>query len=281
MTDAVPSVYFDLGVNLSDKRFNNDLVQVLERARLAGVTGIMITGTSVNSSREAIALAEQHDDLYATAGIHPHDAQHASRDALADIDTLLAHPQVLAAGETGLDFNRDFSPRPDQEIAFAEQLALAVRHGKPVFLHERDAHPRFKAILREQRDGLCAAVVHCFTGSRKALYDYLDLDCYIGITGWICDERRGQALQSLVRDIPANRLLVETDAPYLYPRNYPHKPTVKGRNEPALLPWIVAEIARHRREDAPQLARQCYNNAQAFLQGKINAPSVPDGHPAG
>lgn len=272
---------FDLGVNLTDKRFSADLEDVLARARQAGVVGMMLTGTSVDSSRGAVALAEQAPDLFATAGIHPHDARHASRAALSDIDALLAHPRVLAAGETGLDFNRDFSPRPDQETAFAEQLALAIRHGKPAFLHERDAHPRFKAILREQRDSLCAAVVHCFTGSREALYDYLDLDCYIGITGWVCDERRGQALQSLMRDIPANRLLVETDAPYLFPRNHPEKPVVKGRNEPAMLPWILTEIARHRQVEVAELARQCHSNAYNFLQQKISAPSAPDGYPAG
>src|SRR5699024_9838431 len=155
---------------------------------------------------------------FATAGIHPHNARFHDADANAKLKTLLATPEVACAGEMGLDFNRDFSPRADQEKAFEAQLALAAEVGKPVFLHERDAHARFLAILRKWRDRLPAAVVHCFTGNREALYAYLDLDCHIGVTGWVCDERRGNELASLVPAIPDDRLLLETDAPYLIPR---------------------------------------------------------------
>ncbi len=149
----------------------------------------------------------------------------------------------------GLDFNRDFSPRPDQERAFEAQLALAVEYQLPVFLHERDAHERFAPILKAYRDHLVGAVVHCFTGSRQALFDYLDLDCHIGITGWVCDERRGKPLAELVHNIPDNRLLLETDAPYLLPRDLPEAPPKKRRNEPSLLPWIGKRVASLRGQD--------------------------------
>lgn len=172
---------------------------------------------------------------------------------------------IRCIGETGLDFNRDFSPRPAQERAFAEQLQLAVELQLPVFLHQRDAHPRFVAILREYRDKLPQAVVHCFTDTRDALYDYLDLGCFIGITGWVCDERRGGELQRLVPDIPAQQLLLETDAPYLLPRDLPQKPPLKGRNEPALLPWIARRVAELRSEPLDQLQAGCWDNTLAWL----------------
>ena len=170
-------------------------------------------------------------------------------------------PPVVAIGETGLDFNRDFSPRPLQERAFAEQLELACHCKLPVFLHQRDAHARFLPILREQRDRLKGGVVHCFTGTREELYDYLDLDMYIGVTGWICDERRGRELQELVREIPHERLLLETDAPYLLPRNMQPRPRGR-RNEPAWLVWVLRMVAACREEAEDVLARQTTANAR-------------------
>ena len=272
-TTNLPAQWADIGVNLTDKQFRDDRDAVLERARNAGVNWQLITGTSIEESREAIALAEQHDDLFATAGLHPHSARFYSPELESALADMLRHPAVRAAGEMGLDFNRDFSPRPDQERAFEAQLALAVAAGLPVFLHERDAHARFQPILKSFRDNLVGAVVHCFTGSRQALFDYLDLDCHIGITGWVCDERRGKDLADLVHNIPDNRLLIETDAPYLLPRDLPEAPPKKRRNEPALLPWIGQHVARLRGQDVAMVAAMTTENATRLFAGRQDCVS--------
>ncbi|MEE4252097.1 MAG: TatD family hydrolase [Alcanivoracaceae bacterium] len=256
----------DIGVNLTDKRFNQDRAEVLQRARDAGVTLQVLTGTSVASSAAALQLAETEPDLFCTAGIHPHQASEFSATSLKDLRQLASHSKVRAIGETGLDFNRDFSPRPQQERAFSEQLTLAAELQLPAFLHQRDAHQRFLPIIREARDHLCDLVVHCFTGSREELFDYLDLDCHIGITGWICDERRGLELQRLAANIPADRLLIETDAPWLLPRNMDHKPAVSGRNEPALLSWVVRQLARSTGHSEQSIAQQSRDNAYRFFR---------------
>src|SRR5690606_21105180 len=193
--------------------------------------------------------------------LHPHQASAFTPALLSELDALARHTEVRAMGETGLDFNRDLSPRPAQENAFTAQLALAVTHHKPVFLHQRDAHARFLPILREHRVQGADAVVHCFTGTQRELCDYLDLDCHIGITGWLCGERRGGELRALVHNIPADRLLVETDGPYLLPRGLPEKPPVKGRNEPAMLPWIVKRLAECRGETVETVAEATCRNS--------------------
>ena len=255
----------DIGVNLTDKQFRDDQDEVLERARSAGVTWQLLTGTNVDESRLAMELASQHNDLFSTAGLHPHSARFYSPALEKELRELLTQKSVKAAGEMGLDFNRDFSPRPDQERAFEAQLALAVEYRLPVFLHERDAHERFLSILKAYRDHLVGAVVHCFTGSRQALFDYLDLDCHIGITGWVCDERRGKPLAELVHNIPDNRLLLETDAPYLLPRDLPEPPPKKRRNEPSLLPWIGKRVATLREQDVASVAQLTSANARALF----------------
>ncbi|MED5240290.1 MAG: TatD family hydrolase [Pseudomonadota bacterium] len=267
-TTNPPLQWADIGVNLTDKQFHDDREAVIARARQAGVDWQLITGTSLDESRAAIALAEQHDDLFATAGLHPHSARFYSPEMEKELRDLLRHPAVRAAGEMGLDFNRDFSPRADQQAAFEAQLALAVEAGLPVFLHERDAHERFQPILKTFRDDLVGAVVHCFTGSKAALFDYLDLDCHIGITGWVCDERRGKALAELVHSIPDNRLLIETDAPYLLPRDLPEPPPKKRRNEPSILPWIGQRIATLRGQDVEALAALTSANARTLFAAR-------------
>ena len=256
----------DIGVNLTDKQFRDDQDEVLERARSAGVNWQLLTGTNVDESRQALELASQHDDLFSTAGLHPHSARFYSPALEKEMRELLSHHSVKAAGEMGLDFNRDFSPRPDQERAFEAQLALAVEYQLPVFLHERDAHERFAPILKAYRDHLVGAVVHCFTGSRQALFDYLDLDCHIGITGWVCDERRGKPLAELVHNIPDNRLLLETDAPYLLPRDLPEAPPKKRRNEPSLLPWIGKRVASLRGQDVARVAGMTSDYARVLFR---------------
>jgi TatD DNase family protein len=233
----------DIGANLGHDSFDHDREEVISQAKAAGLSAIIVTGTSVANSQKAAQLAAQHPGyLFSTAGVHPHDASGFTSATPRQLQALAQEPQVVAIGETGLDFYRDFSPHAAQEIAFAEQLALAAQLQMPVFLHQRDAHARFLPILKEQRDALPNGVVHCFTGTREELHDYLDLDMYIGITGWVCDERRGQHVQELLQDIPRNRLLLETDAPYLMPRTIKPKPASR-RNVPANLGWVVAMVA--------------------------------------
>jgi TatD DNase family protein len=260
-----PAPLIDIGINLAHESFDHDREQVIAAARAAGVEAMIVTGTSVEGSTRAAALAAGLPGyLYSTAGIHPHDASDFSPDSLPPLRALAQQAQVVAIGETGLDFNRDFSPRPQQEQAFAAQLALAAETGLPVFLHQRDAHERFLAILKEQRGALSRGVVHCFTGSREELHDYLDLDMYIGITGWVCDERRGLHVQELLPDIPADRLMLETDAPYLLPRNMQPKPRGR-RNEPAFLPWVLRLVAERLGLEEAELAQRSTDNARRFF----------------
>ncbi len=256
----------DIGVNLTHDSFADDCGAVLARAEAAGVAGLVVTGSSLACSRAALALAQAHPHaLRSTAGVHPHHATHHAPSALAELATLWDVPEVVAIGETGLDFFRDFSPRSEQERVFEWHLEQAARTGLPLFLHERDAHGRFLPMIRACRDLFSEAVVHCFTGDRAALYAYLDLGLYVGITGWICDERRGAHLLELVRDIPVERLLIETDSPYLLPRDLRPRPR-DGRNEPAFLPHVLAAVARARGDDPALLGQQTTTNARRFFR---------------
>ena len=233
----------DIGVNLTHASFRRDLDAAIERARAVGVSRMVVTGTSVAASESARQLALRYPGtLYATAGVHPHDARHWDETTLPHLRELALTPEIVALGEMGLDFNRDFSPRPEQERVFEAQLELAAELGLPVFMHERDARPRFVQILGAWRDRLGPAVIHCFTGTAEDLAAYRDLDLHIGITGWICDERRGLHLRELVRRIPLERLMLETDAPYLVPRTL-RPPPKGGRNEPAFLLYILNAVA--------------------------------------
>ncbi|MCU1735985.1 MULTISPECIES: TatD family hydrolase [unclassified Pseudomonas] len=258
----------DIGVNLTNPGFAGKQQEILERAYAAGVCQLIVTGTSLEGSEQALELCRELDQsgqrLFASAGIHPHSASDWTTDSAARLKALLMEPNVCAVGECGLDFNRDFSPRPQQEKVLEEHLALAVELQRPVFLHERDASTRLLEILRDYRDRLPAAVVHCFTGEQKALFSYLDLDLHIGITGWICDERRGTHLHPLVRDIPRGRLMLESDAPYLLPRSLRPKPK-NGRNEPAYLGEVLREVALHRGESQEDLAAHTTACARVFF----------------
>lgn len=256
----------DIGCNLTHDSFNDDRSEVLERAAAAGVVQMIVTGASEAGSIAALELAHMHPGrLFATAGIHPHHATDFTADAETVIRELASQPGIVAAGETGLDYYRDISPRATQRTAFERQLHIGIESGLPVFLHQRDAHEDFIAIIREVRDELANLVVHCFTGTRPELQEYLELDCFIGITGWICDERRGTQMLKFMQDIPLERLMVETDSPYLKPRNL--RPRVKThRNEPCWLPWVVETLATCREEGTEQLALQTSTNARSFFQ---------------
>ncbi|MGQ0501409.1 MAG: TatD family hydrolase [Panacagrimonas sp.] len=258
----------DIGANLAHESFDADRAAVLERAWSAGLEAIIITGSSMPGSARALELAREHPGrLFATAGLHPHHADEWSLACAAQIRRLAQDPQLVSLGECGLDYFRDLSPRAAQRLAFTAQLELAAELGKPLFLHQRNAHADFVAILREYRPLLGRVCVHCFTDTAQAASDYIDLDCHIGITGWICDERRGRHLLEIVPTIPSTRLLVETDAPYLLPRGLPKSrmPRDGRRNEPAYLPAVIETIARALGQSAAEVALTTTANARAFF----------------
>jgi TatD DNase family protein len=257
--------FVDIGINLAHDSYDGDRAAVVERAREAGVTRLIVTGSTLDSSRRAIELARGRPGvLYATAGVHPHHAaelRDADRAALRD---LLVQPEVVAAGECGLDYFRDYSPRDAQERAFRLQLDLAVELRRPLFLHQRDAHADFLRILSDYRGSLPPAVAHCFTGTVEEAEACVAAGLYVGITGWICDERRGRHLEEVVRRIPARRLMIETDGPYLLPRDLRPKPKSR-RNEPMYLPHVAAAVAAARGEPLAALAESTTANALQFF----------------
>ena len=255
----------DIGVNLTNKSLLANLDGVLQRAADAGVSQMVVTGTTLADSAQAIELCAQHPStLVSTCGIHPHHASDWNADSYHDLRLMAHQPCVRAIGETGLDFNRNFSPPAAQELAFEQHMALAGELQLPLFCHQRDAHDQFAAMLRGNRDRLGRVVVHCFTDTREALIEYLELDCYIGITGWICDERRGLELRELVKLIPADRLLLETDAPYLLPRNLDPKPSSRI-NEPAYLRHILDDVAKYQEQPVDSLAEAVLQNSRTFF----------------
>jgi TatD DNase family protein len=232
----------DIGVNLAHRSFRADRKQVIERAFAAGVRSMIITGTNVTGSQEGLRIAGEYPGrLFTTAGVHPHDSRNCTEATISELRYLATHKEVVAIGECGLDFNRDFSSRPQQEKWLEAQVALAEELQMPLFLHERDARQRFCEILAAGRKSV-PAVLHCFTGMHEDLKTYLDMGLHIGITGWICDERRGTHLRELVTEIPLGRLMIETDAPFLAPRTMPTKPK-DGRNEPAYLTYVLLTVA--------------------------------------
>jgi TatD DNase family protein len=251
----------DIGANLTHPSYHDDLDAVVARARAAGVATVIVTGTTVLESRLAAEITDRFD-LYCTAGVHPHHARDCDEHTIAELRKLALHPRCVALGECGLDFNRNYSPHPAQEKWFIAQLELGLEIGKPLFFHSRDAHPRFAEVLRRYRPP--RAVAHCFTGEAGELHAYLDLGLYIGITGWICDERRGTHLLRLVRDIPADRLVLETDSPYLTPRDMQPQPRAR-RNEPAFLPHILKTVARALGQPQEEVAVQTTRNAQRLF----------------
>ena len=262
----------DVGANLTHAAFRADLDKVVARARDAGVAPVVVTGTTVDESRAAQEVADKHG-FYATAGVHPHHARECDAQTIPALRALAKHPRVVAIGECGLDFNRNYSPRPDQEKCFIAQLELGIELGRPLFLHSRDAHPRFAEILEHHK--VKKAVAHCFTGGKEELHAYLDLGLYIGVTGWICDERRGRHLLELVREIPRDRLLLETDSPYLTPRDMRPQPKAR-RNEPAFLPHILKTVSRALGRPAEELAIETTRNAERLfgIRHESRAPAT-------
>ena len=260
-------ILVDIGANLADSAFQPDLSQVLARAQAVGVTQLVVTGTNVEQSRKALQLTTQYPGtLFATAGIHPHQANQLNSSTLQELAELAAAPAVKAIGECGLDFNRTAASKETQIAAFEAQIELAAQLKLPLFLHERDAFKTQHDIIANYRDSLGDIVIHCFTGEKSQAFRYLDIDCHLGITGWICDARRGYHLHDFVGDIPLNRLMIESDAPYLMPRVKPKLKLAKsGRNEPCTLPHVLQTIAEHSKHSQAEIAAQTRRTAVDFF----------------
>ena len=262
------SKLIDIGANLTNSQLRPHIDDILEQSLKAKVKHIVITGTSIDESQQALKLAQQYpQQLSATAGIHPHDAKEWHSDTLAILKNLINHKEVKAVGETGLDFNRNYSSKLDQVNAFEQQIELAIQHNKPLFLHQREAHDTLFNILKNNRGQLPKVVIHCFTDSKKALFDYLDEDFYIGITGWVCDPKRGKELQTLAPNIPLNRLMIETDSPYLLPKDLGIKPKPKN-NKPYFLPHIAKSLAILYSLPYEKIAYSTYQNSINFFNLK-------------
>ena len=255
----------DIGANLAHDSFDDDRAEMMERAASAGVGTMIVTGSSDGSNVRAAELASAHPGtLYSTAGVHPHHASDYTDESDALIRSLVQNDVVVAVGECGLDYFRNFSPRDEQLNAFRRQLEIAKDTGLPVFLHQRDAHDDFVEVLEPVLPDLSRAVAHCFTGEGESLREYLAMGLYIGITGWICDERRGKHLYDIVDIIPDDRLLIETDAPYLLPRTVRPRPKTR-RNEPMYLREVVRVVAEARSQSEDHIARVTTENARSFF----------------
>ncbi|VFP79785.1 TatD family hydrolase [Candidatus Erwinia haradaeae] len=250
----------DVGVNLTHEKFSKDRIEVVLRARTAGITGMIIISSTVSDSRQSIMIAKQDTKYFwCTVGVHPHYAYTWSKESRTEICKLINEPSVVAIGECGLDFYRSFSTRKQQVYVFQEQIELAVEFSMPLFLHCRDAHQCFMSILKPWLPNLRSVLLHCFTGTRSELELCLEYDISIGVTGWICDPYRGRELSKLIPLIPSNRLLIETDAPWLFPKDI-QLVSAKKRNEPCFLPHIMETVAKLRKDDITELSQKIINN---------------------
>jgi TatD DNase family protein len=261
--------YIDIGINLTNRQFQNDTEAILQNALDAEVSQMILTGTSVRNSEESARIASQYPRvLFATAGIHPHDAKNFDGQSIAKLKALLQKKHVVSVGECGLDFDRDFSPRDQQEQCYKAQLELAIAVQKPLFLHERAAFTRFMAVTKDYLPQLPKAVVHCFTGTLQEAKTYLDNGFYLGFTGAISDVNRFAHLKEVVQYVPLDRLMIETDAPFMLPKNVPKAMLTKyheRRNEPAFLPYVAGTIAQYKNSTLDVVAHQSTENAKVFF----------------
>lgn len=259
------NTYIDIGINLTNKQFHNEHDEIINRALDNGVDHMILTGTSVRGSRESAEIAADYPEiLYSTAGIHPHDAKSFNPESIPGLRQLLKLDHVISVGECGLDFDRDFSPRPVQEKCYRAQLELAIEVRKPLFLHERAAFKRFNEITDEYLSKLPEAVVHCFTGTLEEAKIYLDKGFYLGFTGAISDEKRFSHLEEVIRYTPLDRMMIETDAPFMLPKNMPR--TQNRRNEPSYLPYVAQTIARWKKISVAEVADETTETAGNFFK---------------
>ena len=248
---------FDSHCHLDDRVYNKDRIEVIRRAKEFGVKGVMIVGVNLNRSRKAVQLAESHDGCYASVGVHPHEAKDCNEKVLEALCDLAQNPRVRAWGEIGLDFNRMYSPRDDQEKWFVRQLELAMDLKFPLIFHERDSGGRFLEMLKAHAGSGLNGVIHCFSGNQTELDQYLEMGLCIGITGIVTMKDRGALLRKMVPYIPTNRILIETDAPYLTP--VPQKNSTR-RNEPAFVKSVLYSLAEIRGEDPVELAKVIWDS---------------------
>ncbi|HIH35955.1 MAG TPA: hydrolase TatD [Methanosphaera sp.] len=255
----------DIGLNLMYKSYAKDRINVMQEAKEVGVTKAIITGSSITSSKNAVNYAREHNEmLYATCGVHPHDAKTCDENTIDTLRTLAKENCVVAIGECGLDYNRNFSPQSVQRKWFEKQIELAEELNMPLFLHDRESYDDFAKIMRKHKEIAGRSVVHCFTGTKYEAEDYLDLGCYIGVTGWICDERRNDDLLKAIKVIPPEKLMIETDGPFLLPRDLSPKPK-KNRNDPKYLPHILNRIAKEMNMNSEELGKIVTDNTKKFF----------------
>ncbi len=254
---------FDSHTHIDDPVYGTDFADMLERAAQSAVKGIMVVGIDVATSERAAVLARDHEYLISSVGIHPHDAKKCSDERIGALARIASNnPCVRAWGETGLDFNRMYSPARDQETCFEKQIAAASRLNLPMIFHERDSGGRLLDILSSADLQNPRGVVHCFSGTKDEMFQYLDMGFFIGITGILTIEKRGAYLRELAPMIPEDRILIETDAPYLTPA--PEKNKTR-RNEPAFVRSVLLRLARVRETDAETLADIVWRNTETLF----------------
>lgn len=256
-------ILFDSHCHIDDPCFEQDMEAMFDRAFDTGVRAMAIAGVNADTAQKAVDIAARHDNVITAVGIHPHDAAHCSPDILDGLLRLAKEKDCVKAwGETGLDFNRMFSPRKDQEACLKAQLAIAGDLDLPLIFHERDSMGRFYEIVRSDGPASRKGVIHCFSGTREEMFQYLDLGYHIGITGILTIQKRGRLLRELAPLIPEDRILIETDAPYLTPA--PQKNKVR-RNEPSFVASVLTTLARVRNQDPEDLAVTIFNNTNRFF----------------
>jgi TatD DNase family protein len=252
----------DSHAHIQGKEYVGETEAVLERARQAGVEQIIVVGGAgdMSSNTTAVALADSFPGVYATVGMHPHDAKDVGTEELARLKELAAHPKVIAVGETGLDYYYNHSPRDVQSRVFTRFVQMARETDLPIVVHERDAARDCAELLRSEGSGKVRGVIHCFTGDYAAARDYLELGFYISLSG-IITFKNADALRSVVQRVPLDRMLVETDSPYLTP--VPHR---GKRNEPAYVRWVAETIAKIKTISIEDVARTTTRNVQDLFK---------------
>ncbi len=255
----------DIACNFTSERFDKDLDKVIDTAITNKINKFGLICSRLSDLNKLLKIYDQYSkNMFFTIGTHPHHANEINDDYLKKLIDAVKKNNPHAIGETGLDFFRNLSTYEEQIFAFEEQIKIAIDMNKPLFLHQRDSHDDFIKILRKYSSDINKAVVHCFTGTQQQLDDYLELDCYIGVTGWICDAKRNVELRKTIKNIPLERLVIETDCPYLIPKNLPDKPK-NNRNEPSNLNHIVNEITKLMDIDKDILRKQTFRNTKSFF----------------
>ena len=255
----------DIGANLTHDQLLSNIHSVIERFKKANIKKVIITSSNLTDTKKALDLIKKFPQIFfTTIGFHPHNAKDFKDEDLISMSSFAENSHVISLGECGLDYYREYSPKNEQIDCFEKQLDLNTKLNLPTFLHERGAHSDFYSILKKYIDHIDKSVVHCFTGTKEELSKYLDIGCYIGITGWITDLDRGSHLHDIIKFIPEDKLMVETDAPYLIPKNIPHNENLV--NEPSFLPYVVEEIAKCLNKDIEYICRQTYTNTKTFFK---------------